>query len=393
MRKDWKYILYLTLAFGLFVIVQLTGSKQFNWTPTYASDDKNPFGAYVLHELLPSAFAPHGIRMSNKTIYELKDSVRKDENLLILTHNFTGDAEDTRALLNLASAGSHILISAQSFSGKFADTLKLETQDNYFNAADGSPDSTYLSFVNPREKGTSYFFRKENIYKYFSKFDSTRTTIMAENAWQQPVMIRIKYGNGNFILSSTPLAFTNIYALHNQHASFLDHTFSYLPRKPLYWSEYYSLGRREAMSPLRYILKEEPLSWAYYITVISLLLFMAFESKRRQRIIPVIEPVSNTTLEFIGTIGNLYFSTGDDKNIAEKKILYFFEQIRSKYGVRVQPGDEQFIYRLAIKTGRDEQKIRSLTDLINRIRMKPVIEREELIELNTRIEDFNAVKP
>ena len=81
MKKDWKYILYLSLAIGLFLLVKLSGPKQYNWYPTYEEKDKNPFGAFVLKELLPEIFPGKKIEVSNKTFYELKNSVEPDENV------------------------------------------------------------------------------------------------------------------------------------------------------------------------------------------------------------------------------------------------------------------------------------------------------------------------
>ena len=132
MRKDWKYILYLTLAFGLFLAVKLMGPKQYDWTPTYATEDKNPFGAYVLHQLLPNVFKGRKLTISNETIYELKDSLKHNESIIILTHLFRVEKEDTQALLDHVEKGAFVFVGAQSFYGKLADTLKLTTEDYLF---------------------------------------------------------------------------------------------------------------------------------------------------------------------------------------------------------------------------------------------------------------------
>src|SRR5882762_869521 len=117
MKKDWKYILYLGLAFGIFLAVKLSGPKEFNWTPTYASEDKNPFGAFVLRELIPDLFKGHRVQVTNKTLYELRDSLKPQQNILILAHAYTADAEEVKALLGYVHAGGSAFIGAQSFSG------------------------------------------------------------------------------------------------------------------------------------------------------------------------------------------------------------------------------------------------------------------------------------
>jgi hypothetical protein len=116
---------------------------------------------------------------------------------------------------------------------------------------------------------------------------------------------------------------------------------------------------------------------------------MIFEMKRRQRIIPVIRPLANTTVEFIHTIGNLYFQSGAHKNIAEKKINFFMDQLRSKYWVNTSHLDESFATTLSKKTGKSEEESRSLVRFLNLVRSKDVITAEELMELNKRIERFH----
>ena len=68
MRKDWKYILYISLAFGLFVIVKLLSPSNYDWTITFAHDDKNPYGAYAFNKLLPDLFPNRTISHSYKNL-------------------------------------------------------------------------------------------------------------------------------------------------------------------------------------------------------------------------------------------------------------------------------------------------------------------------------------
>ena len=393
MRKDWKYILYLSLAFGLFLAVKLMEPKLYDWSPTYAIEDKNPFGGFILSELLPDLFQGKRISRSKKTIYELKDSLKKGENLMILAHWFRSEKEDTDVLLQHAARGATVFIAAESFYGRLADTLKIVTSDYLFTKGmqDQGKDTSYLKFVNPDlDTATHYVFRRDNIHNYFQEFDSTRTTVIAENDFHQPVTILITWGKGNLILSCVPLAFTNIYALKGDHHGFIATSLSYLRDTDLHWTEYYSVGRMEASTPLRFILTHPSLSWAYYITIISLLLFMIVEARRKQRIIPILTPLQNTSLEFVGTIGNLYYQRSDHKNIAEKKIVFLFDFVRTRYMLNPFTHQEHFYSLLAKKSGKAEEEVRLLFQVIGSIKKSKSIKKEELVELNKLIEKFTA---
>jgi len=86
-----------------------------------------------------------------------------------------------------------------------------------------------------------------------------------------------------------------------------------------------------------------------------MILFVLFEMKRRQRIIPVIAPLRNTTLDFVQTVGNVYFNQRDNKNIAIKKITYFLEFVRSNFFLSTSNMNDEFIEALSKKTAMKQQ--------------------------------------
>jgi hypothetical protein len=391
MGKDWKYILYISAAFGLFVLVKLLGPKQYNWAVTYAHEDKNPYGAYALNELLGSVFPEDKINRSYKTIYEIGDSLDSQSNILIISSGFSGGKEDADVLLTHVGNGGTAFIAAQYFWDHFADTLKITTQDYLFKD-DGiftKNDSSALKFANHRlDSVKEFYFRRDNIHNYFSRFDTTRTTVVVKNDRNMPIAIKVEWGKGNFILCTTPLIFTNIYLLSGDNHELAAGMLSYLPDAPLEWTEYYQMGRMEIGTPLRFVLTTEPLRWAYYILIISTLLFMIFELKRKQRIIPVITPLPNTTLEFVSTIGNLYYQQHEHKNIAEKKIQFLLDYVRTTYWLSTSNLDALFIENLAKKSGKPVADVNDLIKSVTAIQSKDKITAAELTSFNKQMEQF-----
>lgn len=392
--KDWKYIVYVVGAILLFTLVKMLAPKQFDWTMTLAHEDKNPYGTYVLHELMPTLTPDTKIDLSYKTAYELKDSIQSNDVLFTLATTFRTGKDESIALLKHVENGGTVFISAQYFRGHFPDTLGIGTYDYIFKAGGVSlRDSAYMRIANIGLDTTHYNYLRDNTHQYFDRFDTTRTTVIAENDYAQPTTIRVSYGKGNFILNSTPAVFTNIYMMANENRQFAASTFSYFPEGNIYWTEYYQRGRMESQTPLRFILRNEPLMWAYYLTLGAILIFMLFEAKRKQRIIPIIKPLPNTSLQFVSTVGNLYYQNADHKNVAEKKINYLLEQIRTKYLVRTTHFDKDFIHTLASKSGNTEDLVATLFKKISFIQSSTVISAEQLMELNEHIEQFNQQSP
>jgi hypothetical protein len=215
-------------------------------------------------------------------------------------------------------------------------------------------------------------------------------SVIARNDLGNPVALRVKWGKGYMVLCSTPMVFTNIYLLSANNSDFISGLLSYIPNAPVEWTEYYHVGRWESQTPLRFILTTEPLRWAYYLTLITVLCFMIFEMKRKQRIIPVITPLANTTLQFVSTIGNLYYQSKEHRSIAEKKILFLLEQVRSRYFVSTTKIDSSFISTVSKKSGKPEEEVKQLFKLIETIRSQDQIDAETLMKLNERIEKFYA---
>lgn len=388
------------MLFGIAVLIYLAtklfGPRDFDWTVTFNKDDKNPFGAYVLHTLVQDLFPQQEIQHSYKTIYELYDSIDEPVNFLSISTYFQPDKEDINALLKNIDKGGNAFITAQYFRSEFADTLNLWSTDYYFNTSysvySSKDDTASIVFKNPMLADEKNFrFPRNNIHNYFQRFDSARTSVIAVNDLDFPVTIRVKWGKGNIYLNSTPLAFSNAYLLTDDNPEFISRSLSLLPENDLIWTEFYQNGRLEINTPLRFILTTEPLRWAYYLTIFAVLIFMIFETKRKQRIIPVVKPLANTSLEFVTTIGNLYYQTGDHKNIADKMITFFLEHIRTKYWLTTNKVTPTFIHTLAKRSGHTEEEVKKLFTRIENIQNAPVIAAAELMELNKAIEDFNKI--
>ena len=116
-------------------------------------------------------------------------------------------------------------------------------------------------------------------------------------------------------------------------------------------------------------------------------LFILFMGKRKQRIIPVIEPVRNTTLDFVQTIGRLYFNRHDNKNLAIKKITFFMDYLRNRFFIR-NADDAGLINQLSLKSGISEIELQSLFNTINHARNCKVLSDHDLMILNNKIDEF-----
>ncbi len=161
------------------------------------------------------------------------------------------------------------------------------------------------------------------------------------------------------------------------------------PFKRTIWDEYYKPGRREAGSPLRYILSRKELSWAYFLTLLTILLFVLFRGKRYQKIIPKFEPPVNASKEFIKTISRLSLYKGNNLKIAQKRISLLNIYIRNRLNINPDYKNPQLAERLARASGFSMDQAHSMIRALNRIqKQQDPLSANELISLNKIIDTF-----
>jgi hypothetical protein len=386
MRKHRFSILILLSALALVIIVEALAPRPLDWTTTYALDDPKPFGSKVLYELLGNLFPGQPVRSSYQTLYERRESLGRG-NYVFIGSSFDPDEQDLNLLLERVADGSTAFVAAGRLGESLEDTLNISTQ-SYFSFSDTV--SANLSEPALREKKPFQFKKITALYGFHAPDTARKATyqVLGTNQEAEPNFVRIPWGKGWFYLHCMPQAYTNYNMLAGRNITYIERTLSYLPVQPVYWEEFYKGNARDLESPLRFLIVTPPLRWALYLAMAALLLFMAFEAKRRQRIIPVIKPLANTTLEFTQTIGRLYYQHRDHKNIAEKKITYFLDHLRSHYYVQTGEFDDDLLDRLHAKTGRSREEITALFNLIAHIRRNDGVSEAQLLQLHRSIEKF-----
>lgn len=182
---------------------------------------------------------------------------------------------------------------------------------------------------------------------------------------------RIKYGNGFVYLHTTPLTFTNYHLCRAETIEYVGKLLSHLKEGEVYWdaiaaTQDYSApsDRRHRQdsaqtykTPLEYILSQAELGWAWYGLLAMGLLFLIFRSKRRQRIIPVLEENTNTSLAFVESVGRLYFQQNNHQRLIEQKMKQFLLDVKNKYYLNLKDEEPILIKKIAIKSGLSEEKI------------------------------------
>lgn len=468
MRQYLFPIIAFTIVSVLFVVVEVSRPKEVDWNESYALDDKNPYGGYLLFERLQDFNGNKAINTSDKSIYEelqnregnyliaskksfiqsneidensafyepeipivdsskvatdtltvdsvstdsIKTTVVKpflyvDTNLttrcekcttfFFVNGSVTPDRYETEMMKKFVAEGNTVVIAANNFGKSFYDSLKVYTRENYYNpfSFDSTKPKTSIRFY-PRfstNSPTTFLIteRRIEIDRYILSKDSLFTRIIASKSDSLPFGVKITYGRGQFLLFSTPKLFTNYGIIKPETTPLVSALLSTLPKNEILWSNYYKFnGTNKSTSLLRFILSQEALRWAYYMFLLVSLIYIIFAMKRTQRAIPIVKPVSNDTVDFVNTIGTLFFQSKEHRMIALKKIQYFFDFLRTTYYLNTNNFDKAFFEKASLKLQLPLDETISLFSRINGVLESDTIDEEEMKRLVLTIDKLIA---
>jgi len=388
--------------------------REIDWRPSFEKDETKPFGSLIVHDELNRIFPSDEISVNTKPFYnDIGGRDYKNHNLIMLDYAFNGDSLELAQLFNFVRNGNNAFISSTDFGYGLQDSLGFETQYD-FNYDGGnlnlSNADALLYLYNQDVEEQQYYVKTNRTNSYFvDDYDSTYYLIDSlnqdvksysrigyfksseEDERELSNFIRIQYGEGNFYLHLFPYAFTNYGILKDENHEYVSKCLSYLPQQNTIWDEYYKPNSSAAVaigqSPFSVLLRSSSMKWAYWLGFFTLLLFMLFYAKRRQRIIPVIEPYKNESLDFSKTIASLYFQKHNNADLAKKKARYFRDYVSRRFYLKHFSVDDKGIDSLVGKSNYDRDQ---LTDLFNWINKgaQPSVSDRELIEISKRLNHF-----
>lgn len=399
-RRAKITLLVLGLILAGILISEVVRPRPLDWKPSYTAESKIPFGCFVLYNELPGLFPGQVLETVQESLYGVltRSQGGTTSNYLLINESIDLDARETGAILKHVARGNSVFIAASRLGGPLADSLNLAMASDYGMV----PGSSLLTLAHERFQGQEYPVSRGTYNAHFSRVDTLATTVLGHVHYERkdylgegpserltrPNLIRTDFGQGYFILSATPQAFGNYHMLGG-HAQYVAGTLSYLGQRDLlYWDDYQKAGRAYIESPLRFVLDQESLKWAYYLTLTGLLLFVAFRAKRRQRIIPLLEPLENASVEFARAVGSLYQQEGDLSGLIRKKIDYFLAELRDSHRLDPTDLDDRAIGRLAAKAGKDPEETRTLIHYLVKLREKGRHTEAEALKLDKKITAF-----
>lgn len=383
---------------------------------TFSPTDKNPLGTYVAHQLLLQKFKNYDVEKSNKPFSEFyKDYTRYDYSrsgnvYCVMAQQFYTNDDDISAINDFVSNGNTLFVAANYFDTAFLNKFHLRIEGDapiyYQIAYHDDMQQTGVKMVDSTQFNTtlySYFFFPLNIQLTREEGHSFKT--ISETGEGKSSGLVFSHGNGRIIVVTNATALTNYFLLTGNNYKYLQNLLAYTPEKGnslkgddnknisttgiTVDSYYNTLGeRRDSDGAFSQLLKKPALKWAFWLLLLLAAFWIYNGLIRRQRIIEVIKPNTNSSVEFAETVARLYLLKKDNKNIALKMITYFLDQVRNKYYLNTSHLNKEFAEALSAKTGQTLERSGTLLLTIANINAQNSIGDHALLDLNTQLQRF-----
>lgn len=413
---------------ALFIWLNQRNKDQYDWSASYEPKSRQPYGTAVVHTLLRGYLPTQKLEDLKERIAKSlpTDGVATSANYVFIGDGFLPDTADTDKLLLFVHNGGRAFIATNAVpnylmkrtAGTVCDTLDNDyDEDNFYHSFQYDyADSADLNFKHPQlveNKSFKYyhFYKNEKSstsWSYLDTLNAYQASCTEGGNKLAPIgtmnnhvvnFARINYGKGSVFIHTTPLAFANITLLDSSKIPYMSKVFSHLQDGVIYWdnksrtsSEVVqkmngSNPKIDKDSPLKFILAQPSLRWAWFLMLGLVGLYFVLGAKRRQRMIPIMEEKVNTSLQFIQTISLMYLRGQEHVRICDMKIKQFQTFVRERYHLNTRVMDDEFIQTLAMKSSITDADIRKITLFEKRLVYNDITE-DAMIELHRLLSRF-----
>ncbi len=392
MRGDAKYWLVLALVLSAAVAFETLRPRPLDWTPTLLPGDTRPYGAEALYRLLPGLVGGE-VRVESAPLLDLFETLDTAETLLLMDVQMRLSDFEVRELLAFVEGGGTVVLAAHELPPAMDDTLGLDTFSNPLARllpTSEKVDTLTVEFVAPGLDGPLRVV--EALAPAEADLldpDSTRWAVprqtLATDGPGSVLAVRYPVGSGALVFTHAPLLLSNYGFVNSEGAAFAEKLFAYVPEGDVVW---WRRGFAEAQTPLRYVLRQDGLRRAFYTALFGVLLFMLMAARRRERPVPTVAPPRNATVDFVRTIGMLYYNRGDHANLAAKLRAQFHAYARDVLNLSMPPDAPDFALHVAQRSGVAREQVDALLAHLDRSEKQQNTYSRDLLDLSHDLQAF-----
>ena len=380
-------VIVIVLAGIVALLIFFSGGEsklKYRWDESYDVKSDQPYGTLFIQKLLEEQTTGKFSINDKKPLRDLlvTSDTLEDYTYILVGQSLYLDEQDLDAMLAFVSDGNDAFIATLdepylvlekiacqgliNYSTSQSDSARLNFYDSTLSTSDG-----YEFQYRYGTEDVPYYWSSIEVFECSDGSESPDYVALGYQQDRESNFIKLSYGDGHLYIHSTPIAFTNYFMINENKAEYASKIFSHVPLNNVVWDEFSKVpfykNPNKYNSPLYYILQQPSLKYAWWLFLLTVVLYVFFAAKRTQRNIPVLETKSNTSLEFVRMVSSLHYMNGTNIDMAKKKMKYFFYFIRSKYGIHELAFTPEVIAKLAEKSKVDIKLVENIFHQYSRI--------------------------
>lgn len=383
MNKNFKiYAIIFIIIMVIMALFEVNKKEMTDWRKNFDVNEKSPFGLFVFNQEAKDLFK-NNLKKIDQNPYDYYNQHKKGlHNILVIESDL--DEESWNKILTEVSKGSDAMVITSYIPKEISDSI------GYFNSQMSYEDQSVLKLTDKKYQNDFIKLDKFPAGRGF-EFVKPEVEILGKSMEKDSVVyanfIKTKIGKGNVYVHSEPLFLTNYYLLKTGNIKYTQDVFSYLQDRETLW--FVESNTKVSRFFMRFILSKPALKYAWWVFLGGLVLFVFFNAKRKQRIVPIVEPLKNTSVDFVKSIGNLYLQEGDFHDMMAKKAQYFLNKVRIDLLIDTQNLDEEFANKLHLKTGKPIEMINEAVSLIKKGQDPyAAVMKEDLTRMNQLLDEI-----
>lgn len=411
MSRKVTFVLFALLILGgvvLFVYYKKHYFPKYNWYPDYRKKSDQPYGLKLMFDLLKEQ--KDGVTVFSSNEYLELDTTLVNTNFITVGNEFFPDSINGVHLLKYVENGNCLFISSE-YAPLEIITHFVPIGDTIHGYADMYDSIVHVNFT----QDSLMPFREDlRFHHQFLKDTTSRGWTFYEQSYFNDTLAQygfvpisncnkqyyggfyINHGKGKIVVHANPFLFTNYCLTQKNGYKHLANFMSMLNKGPIYWDD--PLGNQSRhgnnehgtmQNPLRFLFSNDSFRWAWYVFLITVLLYLLFRSKREQRIIPILPVNTNASIEYTKAIGTLYFQTKNHQPLAHELYIVFMAEVRNRYNLPPDLPEQELVSQLSTRSGIAQNVIYNLFKQFKRLREDKESTSDDLIALYKSIENYH----
>ena len=387
-------VVLLSVAGAAGIMAASKRTRRFDDQITLRKDDKVPYGYYVLHRMLPAAFPQATFTYSKNDPASWAYDTDETKNVFFFNARYLDPTdEELESIAALAAAGNDVFFVCNNPSAQleaFFGVSTVYTEGQFSNQQ--ADDSPRVQLTTPVFAAQNFTYPGRAYYTPLT-IDTPNKVLPLGRINNTVYFVGGQVGKGKMYLHTAPLLLSNYFLLYRNNAHYLSALAGLMSKdvKEIVWSDYYLLNtNRNYKEPswLGVLWKYEAFRWGLGLIAVAALLYLILNSQRKQRPLPVPQPVVNDSLEYVSTIGSLYYHQGDGANLVAKMKQHLSEGLRTRYFIDLNAAGNDAAALIAQKTGYPLPDVQDLLYHLNANLPPARVDEADLQQVYHRLQKF-----